>query len=94
VRWPCFYGIDMPTRAELIASDLLTDEVGAYIGADSLAYLSLEAMTSTAQTGGKGLCTACFTGGYPIPVDTRAQGKALLEDALPDADRVLPKLGS
>jgi amidophosphoribosyltransferase len=94
VRWPCFYGIDMPTRAELIASDLLTDEVGAYIGADSLAYLSLEAMTSTAQTGGKGLCAACFTGGYPIPVDTRAQGKALLEDALPDADRVLPKLGS
>jgi amidophosphoribosyltransferase len=94
VRWPCFYGIDMPTRAELIASDLLTDEVGAYIGADSLAYLSLEAMASTAQTGGKGLCTACFTGGYPIPVDTRAQGKALLEDALPDGDRVLPKLGS
>jgi len=94
VRWPCFYGIDMPTRAELIASDLLTDEVGAYIGADSLAYLSLEAMASTAQTGGKGLCTACFTGGYPTPVDSRAQGKALLEDALPGADRVLPKLGS
>jgi amidophosphoribosyltransferase len=94
VRWPCFYGIDIPTRAELIASDLLTDEVGAYIGADSLAYLSLEAMTSTTQTGGKGLCTACFTGGYPIPVDTRAQGKALLEDAPPGADRVLPKLGS
>jgi amidophosphoribosyltransferase len=83
VRWPCFYGIDMPTRGELVASDLLTDEVGAYIGADSLAYLSLEAMTSTAQTGGKGLCTACFTGGYPIPVDTQAQGKALLEGLLP-----------
>jgi amidophosphoribosyltransferase len=94
VRWPCFYGIDMPTRAELIASDLLTDEVGAYIGADSLSYLSLEAMTSTAQTGGKGLCTACFTGGYPIPVDTTAQGKALLEGTLPGADRVLPTLGS
>ncbi len=85
VRWPCFYGIDMPTRAELIASDLLTDEVGAYIGADSLAYLSLEALTSTAQAGGKGLCTACFTGGYPIPVDPQAQGKALLEGVLPAA---------
>jgi amidophosphoribosyltransferase len=80
VRWPCFYGIDMPTRAELIASDLLTDEVCAYIGADSLAYLSLEAMASTAQPGGKGLCTACFTGGYPVPVDAKAQGKGLLED--------------
>jgi amidophosphoribosyltransferase len=81
VRWPCFYGIDMPTRAELIAGDLLTDEVCAYIGADSLAYLSLEAMASTAQPGGKGLCTACFTGGYPVPVDASAQGKELLEGA-------------
>jgi amidophosphoribosyltransferase len=81
VRWPCFYGIDMPTRAELIAGDLLTDEVCAYIGADSLAYLSLEAMASTAQPGGKGLCTACFTGGYPVPVDAGAQGKELLEGA-------------
>src|SRR6266567_3955055 len=90
VRWPCFYGIDMPTRAELIASDLLTDEVSAYIGADSLAYLSLEALTSTAQAGGRGLCTACFTGGYPIPVDTHAQGKALLEGALPLAEGTVP----
>jgi amidophosphoribosyltransferase len=101
VRWPCFYGIDMPTRAELIASDLLTDEVSAYIGADSLAYLSLEALTSTAQSGGRGLCTACFTGGYPIPVDTQAQGKALLErvlpatsDPLPRAEGVLPNVSS
>ncbi|HYY77890.1 MAG TPA: amidophosphoribosyltransferase [Actinomycetes bacterium] len=77
VRWPCFYGIDMPTRSELIASDLLTDEVAAYIGADSLGYLSLEAMAAAA--GGSGLCTACFTGDYPIPVDTHLQGKALLE---------------
>jgi len=83
VRWPCFYGIDMPTRSELIASDLLTDEVGAYIGADSLAYLSLEALAGTAQAGGRGLCSACFTGGYPVPVDTQAQGKALLEGLLP-----------
>src|SRR6266540_2294323 len=91
VRWPCFYGIDMPTRSELIASDLLTDEVGAYIGADSLAYLSLEALVGTARSpalpagpdGGKGLCTACFTGGYPTPVDVELQDKALLEDLLP-----------
>src|SRR4029453_4792058 len=45
VRWPCFYGIDMPTRAELVASDLRTDEVASYIGADSLGYLSLDALT-------------------------------------------------
>jgi amidophosphoribosyltransferase len=97
VRWPCFYGIDMPTRAELVASDLLSDEVASYIGADSLGYLSLEALTETAagtgQAGGpgahvaegdsprldKGLCAACFTGNYPIPVRARVQGKELLE---------------
>ena len=49
VRWPCFYGIDMPTRAELVASDLLTDEVASYV-ADSLGYLSLEALTETAAS--------------------------------------------
>jgi amidophosphoribosyltransferase len=84
VRWPCFYGIDMPTRSELIASDLLTGEIGAYIGADSLAYLSLEAMTAAAAgpgRGERGLCTACFTGAYPIPLDAGAQGKSVLEGA-------------
>jgi amidophosphoribosyltransferase len=79
VRWPCFYGIDMPTRAELVASDLLSDEVAAYLGADSLGYLSLEALTEAAAGGPQGLCTACFTGDYPIPVQPDAQGKALLE---------------
>jgi glutamine phosphoribosylpyrophosphate amidotransferase len=48
VRWPCFYGIDMPTRAELVASDLTADQVAGYLGADSLGYLSLEALTQTA----------------------------------------------
>src|SRR6266516_3781220 len=77
VRWPCFYGIDMPTRGELIASGLLTDEVAAYTGADSLAYLSLEALTEASAPQGGGLCSACFTGDYPIPLDTGSQGKLL-----------------
>ncbi|HET9555832.1 MAG TPA: amidophosphoribosyltransferase [Actinomycetota bacterium] len=87
VRWPCFYGIDMPTRAELVASDLLPDEVASYIGADSLGYLSLDALTETAappEEGPKGLCTACFTGNYPIPVEAaQSQGKELLEGLAP-----------
>jgi amidophosphoribosyltransferase len=86
VRWPCFYGIDMPTRAELVASDLLSDEVASYVGADSLGYLSLEALTETAAAPGEGpegLCTACFTGNYPIPVEARLQGKELLEGLAP-----------
>lgn len=85
VRWPCFYGIDLPTRAELVASDLLSDEIAAYIGADSLAYLSLEALVAAAREGGKGLCSACFTGAYPIPVDVTLQDKALLEGVLPSS---------
>jgi amidophosphoribosyltransferase len=83
VRWPCFYGIDMPTRGELIASDLDSDQIAAFTGADSLAYLSLEALVGAAQEGGKGLCSACFTGRYPTRVDLELQDKALLEGALP-----------
>jgi amidophosphoribosyltransferase len=87
VRWPCFYGIDMPTRAELVASDLRTDEVASYLGADSLGYLSLDALTETAaspEAGPEGLCTACFTGNYPIPVEAaQGQGKELLEGLAP-----------
>jgi amidophosphoribosyltransferase len=83
VRWPCFYGIDMPTRTELVASDLLTHEVAGFVGADSLGYLSLEALVAAAAPAGAagpgGLCSACFTGDYPIPVEPHAQGKALLE---------------
>jgi amidophosphoribosyltransferase len=80
VRWPCFYGIDMPTRAELVASDLVTDEVASYVGADSLGYLSLEALTETAAGPGQGgLCTACFTGSYPIPVGAATRERAPLE---------------
>jgi amidophosphoribosyltransferase len=81
VRWPCFYGIDMPTRGELVASGMAVGTVAAWIGADSLGYLSLEALTAAAGAGGAGLCTACFTGDYPIPVGPRPLGKSVLEDA-------------
>jgi amidophosphoribosyltransferase len=93
VRWPCFYGIDMPTRAELVASDLRTDEVASYIGADSLGDLSLDALTETAWgSGGLGgprgpsraLCMACLTGHYPIPVPP-SPGEPLLECGAVDA---------
>ena len=56
--------------------------MASYIGADSLGYLSLEALTETAANpadGPGGLCTACFTGSYPIPVEVQLQGKELLE---------------
>jgi amidophosphoribosyltransferase len=72
VRWPCFFGIDLPTRRELIASDLLTEEVAAYIDADSLGYLTLEALVGTVAGGPRGLCTACFTGDYQISREDRS----------------------
>src|SRR5918911_4180256 len=47
IRWPCFYGIDMSTRQELVASDLGVEEVRAFVGADSLSYLSLDALVAS-----------------------------------------------
>jgi amidophosphoribosyltransferase len=81
VRWPCFYGIDFPTRQELIAADLTIEQIGEYVGADSLGYLSLEGMVQAAGDDQGTFCRACFDGEYPIPVPEGA-GKFLLEDQL------------
>ena len=63
-RWPCFYGIDTPSRGELIASSHTVEEISKYITSDSLAYLSLDGLHRA--VGGQGYCNACFTGDYPI----------------------------
>jgi amidophosphoribosyltransferase len=63
VKFPCFYGIDIPTREELIANSLSVEEIANHIGADSLHYLSVEGMLKAVK--GEGFCTACFTGEYP-----------------------------
>jgi len=65
-QWPCYYGIDTPTRRELIASSHSVDEIARYVTADSLGYLSLEGMVA-ALGGGDGFCHACFSGQYAIP---------------------------
>jgi amidophosphoribosyltransferase len=61
---PCYYGIDTPTKEELLASQMTVEEIRKFIGADSLHYLSLEGMVEAAKS--KGYCTACFTGIYPV----------------------------
>jgi amidophosphoribosyltransferase len=81
LQWPCFYGIDMPTRQELIAADLTVDQIRAYVGADSLGYLSLEGMVSAAGGEKDSFCRACFDGEYPIEIPEGA-GKFVLEDQL------------
>ena len=79
VRWPCFYGIDMSTRQELVASDLSVEQVGEFIGADSLAYISLDSMIEATGAEKQGFCRACFDGEYPIPIPERTPTKLLLE---------------
>lgn len=86
VAWPCFYGIDMPDRAELIASEHDVAEIAALTGCTSLAYLSMEALARALGTSLDRFCHACFTGRYPIPVPL-TQEKLRLE-AIPDPARV------
>jgi len=75
VRWPCFYGIDMPTRAELIGSSMEVSEIESTLGVDSLGYLSLEGMVGAVEKGGP-YCTACFSGEYPSPLVDVEKGLA------------------
>jgi amidophosphoribosyltransferase len=75
--WPCYYGIDTPTRAELIAASHTIEEIGKYLTADSIGYLSLEGLVGSVRSveerarpeangGERGYCHACFSGDYPI----------------------------
>jgi len=67
-RWPCYYGLDTGTRGELIASGLEVAQIQDYVGADSLAYLGLEALEVSIGVPGAGFCNACLTGDYPVGV--------------------------
>ena len=68
VQWPCFYGIDFATRAELIAPGLTVDEIRRSLGADSLGYISLDGLTEATAVPADELCRACFDGQYPIAI--------------------------
>ncbi len=97
VKWPCFYGIDFATRAELIANGLDVEEVAASVGADSLGYISLEGMIEATGQPSASLCQACFTGEYPIALpDESRLGKHLLEASLtaPALGKALPVLNN
>jgi amidophosphoribosyltransferase len=70
IRYPCFYGMDFPTKEELIANKKEIDEIAKYLEADSLCYLSLEAMLNAMpKDNGQAYCTACFSGEYPIQIE-------------------------
>jgi amidophosphoribosyltransferase len=78
VKWPCFYGIDFASRAELIANGLDVEGIRASIGADSLGYVSLESLIAASEQPKSRLCRACFDGEYPIPLP-EVVGKHVLE---------------
>ncbi|XXY50436.1 amidophosphoribosyltransferase [Sorangium sp. So ce269] len=89
-RWPCYYGVDTPTRSELIASSHSVDEITSYLTADSVGYLSLEGLVESVRSvevreGNASIprptadsyCHACFSGSYPIPFTPAAPNRQL-----------------
>jgi amidophosphoribosyltransferase len=81
VAWPCFYGIDFATRAELIAAGLSAEEIRVSIGADTLGYVSLDGLIAATTLPAGRLCRACFDGDYPLQVADAERGKHRLEGA-------------
>jgi amidophosphoribosyltransferase len=93
VKWPCFYGIDFATPAELIANAVereseMVEAVRHAIGADTLGYISLHGMIAATEQPASRLCCACFDGNYPIELpDDSALGKNVIEHMLDTAAR-------
>ena len=79
VAWPCFFGIDFASRAELMAGNLTINEIRESIGADSLGFVSLAGLTEATTVPADRLCRACFDGEYPVAVAEDEKGKHLLE---------------
>ena len=68
IQWPCYYGIDTPTRKELIAASHSVEEIRRYLGADSLGYLSLDGLLKATGNDPASFCHACFTGAYRVGI--------------------------
>ena len=81
IKWPCYYGIDTPTRGELIGASHSVDEVRRYVGADSLGYLSLEGMLKATGADPSHFCHACFTGNYRVGIAPEPSPQLGLFDA-------------
>ena len=76
-RHACYYGIDFPSVSQLIANKKVVDEIGEYLGLDSLHYLSLEGLVKATGLTKKDFCLACFDGKYPIEPDLTFHKDAL-----------------
>jgi amidophosphoribosyltransferase len=89
IRYPCFFGVDMATRGELIAARKTVPEIRDFIGADSLGYLSIDGLIKAVALPRDIFCLACFTGNYPIPVQLEMDKLALETKTI--ARRASPK---
>ncbi len=85
IKHPCFMGVDMASREELLAANNSLEEIRALVGADSLGYLSVEGLMKVMGGTKGGFCDACFTGDYPVPIQLELS-KFALEQAGPAAD--------
>lgn len=81
---PCFYGMDFPTREELLASSLSVEQIRQHMGVDTLRYLSLKGLKNSVPNGDNSYCSACFSGKYPTKLPPDLQ-KSCLEDATPNS---------
>jgi amidophosphoribosyltransferase len=82
-RWPCFYGMDTGSRAELIAANLTVEEIREYLGVDTLAYITLDGLLDATGAVGAGFCTACLTDDYPVPVPVSLRKSVLEHNDMP-----------
>jgi amidophosphoribosyltransferase len=81
IQWPCYYGIDTPTRRELIGASHKVEEIQRYLGADSLGYLSLEGMLKATGSDPHHFCHACFTGQYQVGFESEELAQLKLFDS-------------
>ena len=79
IMWPCYLGVDLASRSELIAARMSVPEIGKHIGVESIQYLTLDGLIQAIDNGGSGFCTGCFTGRYPVDIDL-SQTKYALEE--------------
>jgi amidophosphoribosyltransferase len=87
-RWPCFYGMDTGTRAELLAANMTIGEIQDYLGVESLAYLAIEGLEKAVGAPGAGFCNACLTGEYPVEVSPTLHKGVLEGNDMPAPDLV------
>ena len=80
VKWPCFYGIDTDTQDQLIAANMTVDEMCDFVGADSLAFISLDGFRNSVKPDHPGFCDACFTGDYITEIPEELQDKGFFPE--------------